>query len=518
MNEQDETLIDDAEEAARIHAADSVDLGRGGFQELPDKYNKMAIKEAPKSLAETLGLGGYKADSFGLSQEPQVEAPIAGPAPDGQMVPPNMPEQTPILQQQTMPGASVPQPAVQAQDPSMPGMLGGNVAQNYATVFGQKETAIRQMADAEAQRARQMAEIAKQEQQQLAVAQENYMKTNATLQAEHKQLFDAAMNNKIDGNRLYANMSTGNKILAIISIMMGGIGAGLSGKPGENVALDVLNKAVDRDIEAQRLQLGKTNTLLSENLRRTGDLNTAMQMTRLQINSVNQAKIAQVAASFGTKEAEAKKNMLLASLNAEAIQTGDLIAKKQAEKAMFNAMTNGGNLTDAQVNAIQDEKLRERFVKVGGKYQVAASNEDAKKAKEVIGNTDALIGGIDRILADRKKYGSSTIPGEVKTRMKKEWKSVQLGLKKAETLGTLDKGSVEFLDEFAPDPTGFGFMEDAYKALKETQLSKSSAQLNALGIKYGQGPSQQPQYVERQAKDGTIWLFDPNTKQPVRPK
>ena len=68
-----------------------------------------------------------------------------------------------------------------------------------------------------------------------------------------KQLSDRGQeiaNQKQDQGRLWNNTSTGNKVLAALSVALGGIGSGMTGK--SNLALDAINKAIDRDIEAQK--------------------------------------------------------------------------------------------------------------------------------------------------------------------------------------------------------------------------------------------------------------------------
>ncbi len=99
--------------------------------------------------------------------------------------------------------------------------------------------------------------------------------------AKDQELSDALQNNKIDPNRLFANSSTPNKILAGIGVMLSGIGAGLTGK--DNLAVKTINDSIERDIDAQKNDQSNKMNLWKMNRERMGtdlaaDLATKNQM------------------------------------------------------------------------------------------------------------------------------------------------------------------------------------------------------------------------------------------------
>ena len=59
---------------------------------------------------------------------------------------------------------------------------------------------------------------------------------------------------QVDPNHYWASKSTGGKIQAGIGIILGGMGSGLQGK-AENPAMQVINKAIDADIDAQKANI-----------------------------------------------------------------------------------------------------------------------------------------------------------------------------------------------------------------------------------------------------------------------
>lgn len=106
----------------------------------------------------------------------------------------------------------------------------------------------------------------------------------------------------------------GQNILAGISIAMGSIGGSLLGT-NQNVALDIINKAIDRDIDAQKANLGKKRDAINmlgvqyEAARRAG-----MDETQAKLTSKAYA-LDQVAAFYDAKANELKQP--LAKQNAE---------------------------------------------------------------------------------------------------------------------------------------------------------------------------------------------------------
>lgn len=405
-------------------------------------------------------------------------------------VPQSIPVQTPLDIQpvsatlQPVSGAATPQP-ITTEDA-------------YATAFAQKESGIQQAANAQALASKQQAEIYQHQADQIAKQQALYQEEHAKLDAEHKQLTDAVMNQKIDPSRLWNNMSTGNKILAAISVALGGLGSGLSGK--ENMAMAVINKATEQDIDAQKSELGKNHTLLSENVRRYGDLNTATQATMLQMNAITQAKIAQAAARSGSAQAQAQAKMLLGDLEMQGAQIKEQLAQKQA-------LAKGiGNVSDAQFQSLPKD-VRERAVKIGGKYALAIDADSAKEAREVVGTNESMMSNLRRLMEIRKKYGSESVPGPVKAEMQTIAESLKVNYIKANKLGTLDKGVERVLDKVVSDPTSYGFVLDQYKALEASQMRSVSARLQSLGVEAGGSNQGNP---EIKTVNGVKYMRGPN--------
>lgn len=102
---------------------------------------------------------------------------------------------------------------------------------------------------------------------------EKIQKWYETKTAERKSFLDAEKTKleketQIDPNRVLG--STSSKILAAISLAFGGIGQGLM-RSGSNAAADMLNKIIDRDIDAQKTDASKRTQAYRDLIQSTGD-------------------------------------------------------------------------------------------------------------------------------------------------------------------------------------------------------------------------------------------------------
>lgn len=401
------------------------------------------------------------------------------------------------------------EPTLPQQTPAMPEQPHG-VMGDIAKSFALKESAIRQSAGAEVEAQRAREQLAIDQQKQFQDQFKRYELKRAELDVESNNIRQAIQENKIDPNRLYSNMSTGNKILAAISVALSGAGAGLQGPGTPNLAMQVLNKKISEDIDAQKSELGKKENLLSENMRRYGSLDSAMQATMLQLNTSAQAEISRIAAKQGSKQAIANAQALTAELGLQAAQLKEQLSQKAALQNM-----SATGLSEAQAMGAP-ENIRQRLVKVGDKFVPALDESSAKEARKIVGANDAMMSNLDRLIMLRQRYGSETLPGPVKAEMQTLAATLQLAIKEAKALGTLDRGAEKFMEKLVADPTSYGVaISDQYQALKNAQSRETKSKLQSLGVNIPEIASDRPT-VERITQDGRIALFDPQTKRFIK--
>jgi uncharacterized protein YcgL (UPF0745 family) len=187
------------------------------------------------------------------------------------------------------------------------------------------------------------------------------------------QLFNEVQNNKIDPKRYMANMSTGSRIASAIGVILGGLAQGLMGSD-RNPGLDALNKAIDRDIEAQKLAGENANNVYNQYLKQTNNEFAAHQMAKQDLMTIAAAQASKIAAQMGTPQAAAQRDMLKAQISGQ---------MQQATKAMMGnqvaqlATTQG---IPVQALTMVPEEQRKRMIKLpNGLWADAGNPEKAQR-------------------------------------------------------------------------------------------------------------------------------------------
>lgn len=160
------------------------------------------------------------------------------------------------------------------------------------------------------------------------------------LTKEHDAIVDDIKNTRINPQRLWQSKSASDKSSAMIGMILSGIGSAMAGQP--NLALQVLDKQIERDIDAQKMELGKKESLLSDNLRKTGNLFQATSMTRLQMAATLEGQMKLAAARSGSADAQARADQAIGQLRMNLIQPMMQMAQFQAISGMVQAGQGGG--------------------------------------------------------------------------------------------------------------------------------------------------------------------------------
>lgn len=217
----------------------------------------------------------------------------------------------------------------------------------------------------------------------------------------------------IDPGKFWQERSTGNTIGAALVIAFGAVGQALAG--GKNLGLDAIEKAIDRDLDAQEKNLGKKQweagqlgALYAAEKERLGD----------KLLARNEAKIA--ALSMATKQAErlAKmqnsedawikfrqiENMRDARIADLRAKNEDRIKEVQSYKTIVPAMGGAPKPKPANGYTIRDPATgRERFVEFAPGLSDGEKSEARKRAAAVnnwLWNTHRLEQGINAGIAD----------------------------------------------------------------------------------------------------------------------
>lgn len=284
-----------------------------------------------------------------------------------------------------VPEVVVPEVAAVPAQPAVP--TGPNFYGQFQANAKKQENAIREAAGIQANAAAEEAKIL--EQGAMPEMQAQLTKRMQELEVEREEVRkeidafrSAGAEDKVDPNRVWNNMSTGNKVLATIGIILGGAGGGASGR---NMALDVLNNTIDRDIKAQQANIDKKNSLYQINLARYKDVQSAQQATYLQLNALTQGKIAALAARSKSELAKVNAEQMIAQLQNQNLAVGQQLYNAQAARA-----ANSVHPLAAKIQSLPENVRSEAWKELGklralesAKTQVPQIMEEAFKRTRI---------------------------------------------------------------------------------------------------------------------------------------
>ncbi len=478
----------------QIKALEPVKMAEGGEV---DDTPAQAVIEEPVAAQPSGPVGPVGAGEMGdLSQ--YFQAPQSAPEAIGSAGPGMAPAPIRTPAQDEAQQAMLPESQPMAAEQPTP-----QTAMNQAQMgaLNAKENAIKQAGAVQAGTFQQEANtFDKLAQDQMKVDQES-AKTLEPLRARSQELFNGIQNGTVDHNRLYHNMGTGNKILAAISVALSGLGSGLTGKP--NIAMDVIQKSIDRDIESQKIDIGKKQNLFSENLRLIGDEKAAAMATKAQLLSSAQAKIQSFAAQRGSAQANLQSQVMMTDLQ---------IQKQQLEQkaSMYALASKGGDVNPAALVPHL----------VPGPHQESVYKE-LERAMNTKKYHDQIMQNFDQAAADMR--GAGRVGSIIKT--PRSLGALDQSLQP--TFSDIDHTVREAAMNHARDnimPSKFDTDADTRtrrNALEGYLTSKSSApRAKSFGIdldRFGStGIQKTGAPVARQTSDDRTALFDSNTKQFLR--
>lgn len=182
-------------------------------------------------------------------------------------------------------------------------------------------------------------------------------------------------NNHIDPNHYLENQSTPQKISTFIGLVLGGIGGAITHQG--NPALAFLNAQIDRDINAQKVNMDKQQTVLGAYFRQTGNLMAAADMARATNMGVYSAQLAEAAAKAQNPMAKARAAQTIGQLQQQMIP---LIMRAQALE-MGTPRAGGGSLQ------VDPSLLVTRLVP---EQQQAKVNESIGEIKDLAKTSDEI--------------------------------------------------------------------------------------------------------------------------------
>jgi len=311
-------------------------------------------------------------------------------APKGPEVPPmSMPQQAPMPQDDTSQAAQIvaqdmaggQAPAQQAATQQMAPQRSLLAGTPYEGAFKMMESGIANKAAAEAQGFQAQQQAIQDNMEQMRQFNMTSQQEAWNKRVELDNMMDEMKSQKIDPNRLWASRDRGSRVLAGLSLILGGIGAGLT--HGPNLALEQMNRLVDQDIDAQKTDINNKHTLYNMNLKRYGDQLMADQSTRLQMNQMMQFQVQAAMAKANSAGAMAAGQQMLGQLKMQQADTAMKFGVLMAKHKIMGAGTGEGGIPVVAEPAqlLDDEKYLEKRVVVNGKAYQAASPKEGEELR-----------------------------------------------------------------------------------------------------------------------------------------
>lgn len=301
--------------------------------------------------------------------EPQVEmyqAPLMDQASAQGMQSPYDPAVFGLPEQPVMPspeemGGQSEQPAAPMPGANMPSMGG---MPDVAGILNEGSRAQMNIAKAESDQQQQIAKayepFIKAQEEQMATFQQKMQ----DYQQQADMLAQGVASGNVDPKKYMGNMDAGAKVATAIGVLLAGIGQGLTGG-NSNPAMDYINKQIDRDIEAQKANLGKKQNLLSQNLQIQGNLLQAEQATRIQMASIFQGQIAKLAAQSNSPILMEKAKLANAEWRAKLAPVQAELAQASAKQAMAKRAMMSGDALNAAVAMVPEKFMGEALKEAG---------------------------------------------------------------------------------------------------------------------------------------------------------
>jgi hypothetical protein len=309
----DPALMTPEEYAARI--ANSLAAGQNAPGLTPGTGEGLG---APDFVSRVAAAGGTAAPS-GAMVPPVVSETVAPAAAGG-----GTPGQTFVS---PFPADAGPRPQLVPPRMTVPTPAGVSDFGSFAPMERQvalERPLIRSIAQAEAEKAKE----ASDKMFDAAKLQTERQNSDAVALAEIKSQADALrqdiLNQQVDPDRLWKDKSAGKQAASVISIIMGGIGSGLTGGP--NVALAIMDRQIERDINAQTAELGKKQNALSGLMQQYNDVGHAQQALRIALAESSKMRLDAGLAKMDTGIAKQRGELLSA-------EAGRSIAAMQTELA-----------------------------------------------------------------------------------------------------------------------------------------------------------------------------------------
>lgn len=222
---------------------------------------------------------------------------------------------------------------------SMVAPTASGVPRDFAKAQNAEQAAVAQGAQVAEQKATAESGIAEAQAAATQELQQRSLQQAADRQKGADQLFSDYASSKIDPNHYWSSLSTGGKITSAIGLIIGGIGAGLT--HGPNLALGVIDKAIDRDMDAQKMEIARKDNALKFYMAQTGNMQQAMALTKADARDVAAAQMAAASLKYASPAIAAQTQQTVAAMRKQSVTDRLAVQQQQNATTMSNLQLQG---------------------------------------------------------------------------------------------------------------------------------------------------------------------------------
>ncbi len=425
-------------------------------------YTKIGMEEAPADYESRMR--SINPDSMPVDQRTQ---PVQASAPPPEVAPAQPTMEAPPIQQAPVPQAAAPIQGPQAiQDKSMAGFP---TVQSLNGMQSQYEKSVKSGLAGQQEQNRQIGEMYGPKINAMEEANRHYTEAMTKYQQQAETMANDISTFKVDPERFWNEKSTGSKFGTAMSVMLGGLGAGLQGTT-HNAALEVMQKSIDRDIDSQKTELGKKQTLLSDNFRAQGNLAAAEAATRAQYEAIFQGKLAQLVAKTNNPMLAAQAQQTILDSRMKMMQYLQPVAQNQMAMQLRQSLQQAAQ-TGGKINANPEEYIP---MIVPQEHQKEAFAE-VKRARDTQHGMKFGMQAFDDMVNQIKSV--KTMGGLIRTEAQTRLESAILPTVQ-DLEGSVRQAAMDYAKKaYVPslDDITLGRVEGKRKALEEYYKSKSAA-------------------------------------------
>lgn len=318
----------------------------------------------------------------------------------------------------------------------------------------------------------------------------------ASFKQKDAQLEKAFLDKKIDPERYLSNQGTGTRIASAIGMMLSGIGSGITGQP--NLAVQRVNQAIEKDIEAQKEDKSSAMNLWKMNREAFGNDMQANLATQSQLLTVAKTKAMSAAAQSNNAQAQMRLIPLINDIN-----------QKQAaihqQQALFSQMNSGGSseLDPAQlVSTLVPEHHQQEVFK-----EIKRAQDTRHMGSAIVNDFDQAAKDVRPLSGGRVRYA---IPGVTSPYVKAFHQSMQPTFQDLEgtvrqaamdntfenmtpqfgdsdeTIATKRQALTDYLEskKSAPTAKGFHIDLDRFRSTNSSPAYKPGQVVDVKGVQY----------------------------------